>query len=80
MRSTTLRFPRFTSGTSRRKRQVMSNMLVELAYVGSHGFNLAFPTDLNQVPVNLLSSSDSGDRPYPELSGYWWQHHNGISN
>ncbi len=62
------------------ERQVMTNMMVQLAYVGSHGFNLAFPTDLNQIPLNLLSSSDSGDRPYQNFQSVSGSTNNGISN
>ncbi len=50
------------------ERQVMTNAMVQLAYVGSHGFNLAFPTDLNQVPVALAHPGDvTAVRPYPRL-------------
>jgi hypothetical protein len=62
------------------ERQVMANMMVQLAYVGSHGFNLAFPTDLNQVPANLRSSNDSGNRPYPNFQGIGGSTNNAISN
>ena len=32
-----------------------------MSYVGSHGFNLTFPTNINAVPLNQLSSSDTSD-------------------
>jgi hypothetical protein len=49
------------------QRQVGSNMVVGIAYVGSHGSNLAYVTDLNQVPQSLLGATDSTSRPYPEF-------------
>ena len=62
------------------ERQVMTDMMVQLAYVGSHGYNLAFPTDLNQVPVDKLWSNDSGDRPYPNFHSIGCSTNNAISN
>ena len=40
------------------QREVGSNMVVSAAYVGSHGYNLNFPVDINQVPQNELSVTD----------------------
>jgi hypothetical protein len=51
-------------------------MLVDFGYIGSHGSHLAFTTDVNQVPENLLSPNDAGSRPYPQfqsLTGYTTQ-------
>ncbi len=39
--------------------QVSPNMVMTLSYVGSHGLNLTFPTNLNAVALNQLSSSDT---------------------
>ena len=36
-----------------------TNMVATMSYVGSHGFNLTFPTNINAVPLNQLSSSDT---------------------
>ncbi len=47
------------------QRSLTTDMMVEVAYVGSHGFNLAYPVDINQVPQSLWSSNDSANRPYP---------------
>src|SRR5215472_3935970 len=47
------------------ERSVTTNMVAQLAYVGSHGFNLAFPVDLNQVPQAKWAPVDSQFRPYP---------------
>ena len=60
--------------------QVMTDTMVQLAYVGSHGYNLNFPSDLNQVPVSQLSSNDSGDRPYPIFGNIVGSTNNAISN
>ena len=35
-----------------------TNMVATLSYVGSHGYNLTFPTNINAVPLTELSSSD----------------------
>ncbi|MHB1701158.1 MAG: carboxypeptidase-like regulatory domain-containing protein [Acidobacteriaceae bacterium] len=51
------------------QREVGSNMMFEVAYVASHGYNLAFPVDINQVPANKLGPNDAfgatNARPYP---------------
>ncbi len=62
------------------QREVMANTMVELAYVGSHGYNLAFPTDLNQVPQSSWSSNDSAFRPFPNFQGISGSTNNAISN
>jgi Carboxypeptidase regulatory-like domain len=51
------------------ERSLTNNMVAQLAYVGSHGFNLAFPADLNQVPQSKWAPSDSQFRPYPVYQG-----------
>jgi hypothetical protein len=48
------------------QRELSTNMVAEIAYVGSHGANLPFTIDINQVPESLLSPTDSGSRPYPQ--------------
>lgn len=58
-----------------------SNMVFELAYVGSHGRNLNYPTDLNAIPLNHLTSNNAAFRPYPLYSGgITGSSNNGISN
>ena len=49
------------------QRQISTNMVVSLGYVASHGHNLPFPVDLNQVPESLLSANDQASRPYPQF-------------
>jgi hypothetical protein len=58
------------------------NLVVEVAYVASHGFNLTFPTDLNQIPQAHLSPNDValGFRPYPQYQGIGGNTYNAISN
>ena len=52
------------------QQQLTNNMVFELAYVGSHGSNLPFVIDINQVPETKLSPTDNpGSRPYPQYSG-----------
>ena len=62
------------------QRALTTDTVVELAYVASHGSNLSFATDLNQVPQNLFSSNDSGNRPYPNFQGIPGSTNNAISN
>ncbi len=63
------------------QKEIGTNMVFEMAYVASHGFNLNFPTDLNQIPVGRLSPSDSQrDRPYPVYGSIKGSTNNAISN
>ena len=62
------------------ERQVMTNTMVQLAYVGSHGYDLAFPTDLNQVPAGQRTPNDSANRPYPNFQNIKGSTNNAISN
>jgi hypothetical protein len=57
-----------------------TNMVAELAYVASHGFNLNFSTDLNQVPQTKWSSNDAASRPYPGFQSIGGSTNNAISN
>ncbi len=58
--------------------------MVSVAYVGSHGFNLNFPVDINQVAQSQLSVTDitpgSNKRPYPNYTSLNGSTNNGISN
>jgi hypothetical protein len=49
------------------ERQVGTNMVVSLGYVASHGHDLPFQVDLNQVPENKLSANDQQFRPFPQF-------------
>ena len=51
------------------QRSLNTDTVVEAAYVGSHGFNLAFPVDINQVHQSNWSPNDSQFRPYPNFQG-----------
>ncbi len=67
--------PRLYSWNLTVQRQVGS-MVASLGYVGSHGSNLIFNTDLNQVPVGELGPNDASLRPYPQyqaISGFTTQ-------
>ena len=59
-----------------------ANMVFELAYVGSHAHNLNYPTNLNAIPLNHLSSNDTQFRPYLNYTagGLSGSSNNGISN
>jgi hypothetical protein len=62
------------------QRMLSQNFMVELAYVGSHGFNLNYLTDLDQVPERYLSPNDSAYRPYPNYGSIAGSTNNAISN
>ena len=49
------------------QRELSTNLVASLRYVASHGHNLPFQVDINQVPQNLLSANDQGSRPYPQF-------------
>jgi len=67
--------------------QFARDYLASLAYVGSHGSNLQFPTDLNQITsaTGLAASSAAGsavqaDRPFPAWGTLGGYNYNAISN
>jgi hypothetical protein len=62
------------------QRAFATNYVVEVTYVASHGSNLNFPTDLNQVPKEHLSPNDSQFRPYPIFQSIQGSTNNAISN
>src|SRR5581483_6686519 len=67
------------------QRQLPGSMVAEIAYVGSHGTNLSFPVDINQVPADKLAESvatGNGQslRPYPQFQTINGNTFNAISN
>ncbi len=54
------------------ERSLTNNMVAQLAYVGSHGFNLAFPADLNQVPQSKWAPVRLSIPPVSGLSEHQW--------
>jgi carboxypeptidase family protein len=62
------------------QRALATDFVAEVAYVASHGSNLNFPTDINQVPQSKWSSNDSAFRPYPLFQGISGSTNNAISN
>jgi hypothetical protein len=63
--------------------QFGSNLAVSIAYVGSHGMNLQFPTDLNQItnPTVLAAGpTTQAERPYPLFGNIIGDYYRGISN
>jgi len=66
------------------QRQINSNLVASLAYVASHGHNLPFPVDINQVPEGSLGPNDQQLRPYPQFQSLsatgTVPHENAISN
>jgi len=65
------------------ERQLGNTMMASAAYVGSWGYNLNFPVDIDQVPANKLSVIDNSPgtnaRPYPNYTGLGGSTNNGIS-
>lgn len=58
-----------------------TNMVFELAYVGSHGLNLFYPSDVNAVPLNHLNPSGTSYLLYSIYSGsIQGSSNDGISN
>ena len=56
-------------------------IVIEVAYVGSHGTNLSFPHNINQIPEDKLSADDNpSGRPYPQFQGINGDTYNAISN
>ncbi len=66
------------------QREINSNLVASLAYVASHGHDLPFPVDLNQVPENRLGVNDQQFRPYPQFGTIsvagTVPHQNAVSN
>jgi hypothetical protein len=50
------------------ERQFGTDIVVEAAYVGSHGTGLEFQEDINQLPANKLGQGQSA-RPFPQYVG-----------
>lgn len=64
------------------QRELTNDMVAELAYVASHGHDLPFPVDINQIPEDKLGPNDVklGYRPYSQFQGLGGSTNNGISN
>jgi hypothetical protein len=62
------------------QRELGTNYVAEIAYVGNHGKNLNFPVDINQVPESKLGPNDLGDKPYPIFRSINGSTNNAISN
>jgi len=66
--------------------QFARDFAVSVAYVGSHGYNLQFPTDLNQVidpagqALGASGGSNQSFRPFPLFAGIGGNTYNAISN
>jgi hypothetical protein len=60
------------------QRELKTNLVAEVGYVASHGYNLNYPTDLNAVPQSQLSSNDS--RPNGNFQSINGSSNNAVSN
>jgi hypothetical protein len=62
------------------QKQIGSNLVTELAYVASHGHDLPFPVDINQVHKENLAPNDTGARPFTQYRGIQGSTNNAMSN
>jgi hypothetical protein len=63
------------------QRELGSNLVAKIGYIGSYGYNLSFPVDINQVPEDKLGPQDNPSaRPYPQFQGLSGSTNNALSN
>jgi hypothetical protein len=62
------------------QKAIGTDMVLDVAYVGSHGFHLNFPTDINQIPTADLAPNDSQYRPNPTYGQINGSTNDAISN
>jgi hypothetical protein len=66
------------------QRDLGYNLATDIAYVGSHGFDLMYGVDLNQIPESKLAPDDASGptnaRPYPNYESIGGSKLIGISN
>lgn len=63
------------------QRQLGTNYVADLAYVGNHGTNENFPVDINQIPESKLASNDyPNSEPYPLYQNITGSTNNALSN
>jgi hypothetical protein len=65
------------------QQELSNSAMASFAYVGSWGYNLNFPVDIDQVPESKLSPIDNtpgtNARPYPNYTSLGGSTNNGIS-
>ncbi len=61
------------------ERQLGNDFAFQMSYVGSHGYNLVFPSDINALTVANLGKGQSA-RPYPQFGSIGGQQIGAISN
>jgi Carboxypeptidase regulatory-like domain len=65
--------PRIMEWNTEVQQEIGQNMVFTASYVASHGYNLLFPVDINQVPEADLGPNDtasgSNKRPFPLFQG-----------
>jgi hypothetical protein len=66
------------------QRELTPNLALNVAYVGSHGFDQMFGVDLNQIPEDILGPNDTTGltdaRPYPNFQSIGGNKFVGVSN
>ena len=50
------------------QRQLNPNLVASIAYVASHGHNLPFPVNINQIPIASVAAGNLV-KPYPQFGG-----------
>lgn len=66
------------------QRQLTPNLALNVAYVGSHGFDQMFGVDINQIPEDKLGPNDTtgltNARPYPNFQSIGGNRFVGVTN
>ena len=64
------------------QRELGSGLAAEMSYVASHGKNLSFPMDLDEIPQSeiLTTGVNKAAIPYKNFTGIGWNTYNAISN
>jgi Carboxypeptidase regulatory-like domain len=63
------------------QRQIGNNYVIDVAYVGNHGYDLSYNNvDLNQVPQSQLSANDLNSKPFPLFNNIAGTINTAVSN
>jgi hypothetical protein len=62
------------------EKQIGTDMVATIAYVGSKSMNLNFNVDINQVPVGKLAVVDQQFRPFPQFNNVTGSTNNASAN
>ncbi len=67
------------------EQQIPGSVVMQVAYVGSHAYNMSFPADANQVPASrqaaaAVSTNQQALRPYPQYTSIQGNTFNSYTN